>query len=124
MKSKKVAASPVRNNKTIRVILSRKVVHDFVQHNILPDFNQIRQNNGNTSTASNSTESIEKIPGKIVHDSKIVDSNGMQPIILLDRLSANEMQRFFVRSRASTKQPKANRSPKHGIHKNQPNGKI
>lgn len=66
------------DNRTLRVRLSRKVVRDFVENNILPDSNGVIEY-GNASNASIS-------PDKNVHDSKIRDSNGKQPAIMLDRL--------------------------------------
>lgn len=88
--------SSASNVKTLRVILSPKVVRDFfVRKNILPQSNRMQGINGHASrpTASNS---IEKIREKNIHDSEIVDSNEKRPIILLDRLSSNEMQNISV----------------------------
>lgn len=82
------------NFKTLRVILSSKVVRDFVQHNILPDLNEAQRTNGSVSAARNSSNQIEQTCEKSMHDSEIVDSMGMRPIVLLNRLSTNDLQRI------------------------------
>lgn len=96
MESKNVTNSSASNGKTLRVILSPKVVRDFyIRNNMLPHSNGMQEINGygNSSTASNS---IDQIREKEIHDSEIVDSNEKRPIILLDRLNANEMKNIAM----------------------------
>lgn len=93
MESKSGISSPVSGGKTLRVILSPRVVHEFyVRNNILPQSNRMEEINGHKSmsTASNF---IKKVAKKTFYDSEIVDSNEKRPIVLLDRLSANDMQK-------------------------------
>lgn len=78
------------NGKTLRMILSRRVVREFVEQNVLPDLRQIQQN---TPTARNVDEHAGPArKKKAKRDCKIVDSNGLRPTILLDRLSTSDMK--------------------------------
>lgn len=96
MESKNLHGSPVSTTKTLRVVLSPKVVRDFfIRNNNSSDSNQMQDTNGHgrESSASNSIEQTSK---KNIHDSEIVDSNGMKPIILLDWLTPNELQNISL----------------------------
>lgn len=91
METKNVNDLPVSNTKTLRIVLSPKVVRDFaIRTKKSSSLNGTRKTSRRESeTSGNSTENNCK---KIIRDSEVVDSNGRRPIILLDRLTSNEMQ--------------------------------
>lgn len=81
----------VSEAKTLRVVLSPKIVQDFyMRNNKSSDLNRKQENNGggSASTADNSIEPIRKTN---FHDSEIVDSGGKKPVIWLNRFNPNEI---------------------------------
>lgn len=96
MDSKNVNNSSVSHAKTLRIVLSPKVVREFfVRSNGSPNSNRMQEVDGRGSapTANNTNEPIRK---RNFHDSEINDSDGKRPIIVVDRIGRDEMRKISM----------------------------